>query len=67
MTSLTATERTVRTHPDAPPCLPLVPFTDDTEEMSRIMFAPGLIAPLLIVWLPSNNVGVARAEVRDLE
>jgi hypothetical protein len=31
---LTATERAARTHSDAPPRLPLLPFTDHTE-MSR--------------------------------
>ncbi|KAI0299794.1 hypothetical protein BC826DRAFT_1090413 [Russula brevipes] len=33
---LTATERAARTHPDAPPRLPPLPFTDHAEEMSRI-------------------------------
>lgn len=64
---LTATERAARTHPDAPPRLPPLPFTDHAEEMSRILFAPELIAPPPIVWLPSDNAGVARAEARDLE
>jgi hypothetical protein len=35
--------------------------------MSRILFAPELIAPPPIVWLPSDNSGVARSEARDLE
>ena len=64
---LTATERAARTHPDAPPRLPPLPFTDHAEEMSRILFAPELIAPPPIVWLPSDNSGVARSEARDLE
>lgn len=64
---LTATERAARTHPDAPPRLPPLPFTDHAEEMSRILFAPELIAPPPIVWLPSDKSGVARAEARDLE
>lgn len=64
---LTATERAARTHPDAPPRLPPLPFADHAEEMSRILFAPELIAPPPIVWLPSDNAGVARAEARDLE
>ena len=64
---LTATERAARTHPDAPP-LPLpLPFTDHAEEMSSILFAPELIVPPPIVWLPNDNAGVARAEARDLE
>ena len=64
---LTATERAARTHPDAPPRLPPLPFADHAEEMSRILFAPELIAPPPIVWLPSDRSGVARAEARDLE
>jgi len=64
---LTATERAARTHPDAPPRLPPLPFTDHAEEMSKILFAPELIAPPPIVWLPSDHSGVARAEARDLE
>jgi calcium permeable stress-gated cation channel len=35
--------------------------------MSKILFAPELIAPPPIVWLPSDSSGVARAEARDLE
>jgi hypothetical protein len=42
---LTATERAVRTLPDAPPCLPPIPFADHAEEMSRILLAPELIKP----------------------
>jgi len=64
---LTATERAARTHPDAPPRLPPLSFTDHAEEMSRILFAPELIAPPPIVWLPSDHAGVARSEARDLE
>ncbi|KAI0308375.1 hypothetical protein B0F90DRAFT_1807574 [Multifurca ochricompacta] len=64
---LTATERAARTHPDAPPRLPPLPFTDHAEEMSRILFAPELIAPSPIVWLPNDSAGVARAEAQDLE
>jgi len=64
---LTATERAARTHPGAPPRLPPLPFADHAEEMSRILFAPELIAPPPIVWLPNDNAGVARAEAQDLE
>ncbi|KAI9444620.1 hypothetical protein H4582DRAFT_2108489 [Lactarius indigo] len=64
---LTATERAARTHPDAPPRLPPLPFAGHAEEMSRILFAPELIAPPPIVWLPNDNAGVARAEAQDLE
>jgi hypothetical protein len=64
---LTATERAARTHPDAPPRLPPLSFAGHAEEMSRILFAPELIAPPPIVWLPNDNAGVARAEAQDLE
>ena len=64
---LTATERAARTHPDAPPRLPQLSFAGHAEEMSRILFAPELIAPPPIVWLPNDNSGVARAEAQDLE
>ncbi|KAH9178520.1 hypothetical protein EDB89DRAFT_1926998 [Lactarius sanguifluus] len=64
---LTATERAARTHPDAPPRLPPLPFAGHAEEMSRILFAPELIAPPPIVWLPNDSAGVARAEAQDLE
>lgn len=40
---LTATERAARTHPDAPPHLPPLPFADHAEEMASIMYAPELI------------------------
>ena len=64
---LTATERAARTHPDAPPRLPPLSFAGHAEEMSMILFAPELIAPPPIVWLPNDNSGVARAEAQDLE
>ncbi|KAH8992407.1 hypothetical protein EDB92DRAFT_1857796 [Lactarius akahatsu] len=64
---LTATERAARSHPDAPPRLPPLPFAGHAEEMSRILFAPELIAPPPIVWLPNDSAGVARAEAQDLE
>jgi calcium permeable stress-gated cation channel len=66
---LTVTECAACTHPDAPPCLPPLPFSDQ-EEMLQILFALELIAlfvPLPIVWLPNDNAGVARAEARYLE
>lgn len=64
---LTATERAARTHPDAPPRLPPLSFAGHAEEMSGILFAPELIAPAPIVWLPNDRAGVARAEAQDLE
>lgn len=67
MDDLTATERAARTHPDAPPRLPPLSFAGHAEEMSRILFAPELIAPPPIVWLPTDGAGVARAEAQDLE
>ncbi|KAF4604854.1 hypothetical protein EYR40_003636 [Pleurotus pulmonarius] len=64
---LTATERAARTHPDAPPLLPPLPFTDHAEEMASILYAPELIAPPPIIWLPNDSAGVARSEAVDLQ
>ncbi|KAF8963914.1 hypothetical protein BDZ97DRAFT_1939372 [Flammula alnicola] len=64
---LTATERAARTHPDAPPRLPPLPFTDHAEDMAGIMYAPELIAPPPIIWLPNDSAGVARSEAVDLQ
>ncbi|KAF9535881.1 hypothetical protein CPB83DRAFT_40825 [Crepidotus variabilis] len=64
---LTATERAARTHPDAPPHLPPLPFADHAEEMSGILYAPELIAPPPIIWLPNDSAGVARSEAVDLQ
>ncbi|KAF8910016.1 hypothetical protein CPB84DRAFT_1764373 [Gymnopilus junonius] len=64
---LTATERAARTHPDAPPLLPPLPFTDHAEDMAGIMYAPELIAPPPIIWLPNDLAGVARSEAVDLQ
>jgi hypothetical protein len=64
---LTATERAARTHPDAPPHLPPLAFTDHAEDMAGILYAPELIAPPPIIWLPNDSAGVARSEAYDLE
>lgn len=64
---LTATERAARTHPDAPPHLPPLPFADHAEEMAGILYAPELIAPPPIIWLPNDSAGVARSEAVDLQ
>ncbi|KAF9074954.1 hypothetical protein BDP27DRAFT_1213632 [Rhodocollybia butyracea] len=64
---LTATERAARTNPDAPPRLPPLPFTDHAEEMAGILYAPELIAPPPIIWLPNDSSGVARSEAVDLQ
>ncbi|KAJ3750872.1 hypothetical protein DFH05DRAFT_1468929 [Lentinula detonsa] len=64
---LTATERAARTNPDAPPHLPSLPFTDHAEEMASILYAPELIAPPPIIWLPNDSAGVARSEAVDLQ
>jgi hypothetical protein len=64
---LIATERAARTHPDAPPHLPPLPFADHAEEMSGILYAPELVAPPPIIWLPNDSAGVARSEAIDLE
>ncbi|KAJ7160781.1 hypothetical protein C8R46DRAFT_1223124 [Mycena filopes] len=64
---LTATERAARTHPDAPPHLPPLSFTDHAQEMASILYAPELIAPPPIIWLPNDSAGVARSEALDLQ
>lgn len=64
---LTATERAARTHPDAPPHLPPLPFADHAEEMAGILYPPELIAPPPIIWLPNDSAGVARSEALDLQ
>jgi len=64
---LTATERAARTHPDAPPHLPPLGFADHAEDMAGILYAPELIAPPPIIWLPNDSAGVARSEAYDLE
>jgi hypothetical protein len=64
---LTATERAARTHPDAPPHLPPLPFADHAEEMAGILYAPELVAPPPIIWLPNDSAGVARSEALDLQ
>lgn len=64
---LTATERAARTHPDAPPHLPHLAFTDHADEVSGILYAPELVAPAPTIWLPNDNAGVARGEAHDLE
>nr|GAT60500.1 predicted protein [Mycena chlorophos] len=64
---LTATERAARTHPDAPPHLPPLSFTDHAREMASILYAPELIAPPPIIWLPNDSAGVARSEAIDLQ
>ncbi|KZT30913.1 hypothetical protein NEOLEDRAFT_1053480 [Neolentinus lepideus HHB14362 ss-1] len=64
---LTATERAARTHPDAPPHLPALPFDDHAQEMSGVLYAPELLAPDPIIWLPNDSSGIARSEARDLD
>ncbi|KDQ63154.1 hypothetical protein JAAARDRAFT_147164 [Jaapia argillacea MUCL 33604] len=64
---LTATERAARTHPDAPPHLPPLPFADHAEEMTGILYAPELTAPEPIIWLPNDSSGIARSEAYDLQ
>jgi calcium permeable stress-gated cation channel len=64
---LTATERATRTHPDAPPHLPPLSFTDHADDVVGILYAPELIAPQPIIWLPNDSAGVARSEAVDLQ
>ncbi|KAH8099276.1 hypothetical protein BXZ70DRAFT_289357 [Cristinia sonorae] len=67
LNDLTATERAARTHPDAPPHLPPLPFADHAEEMSGILYAPELLAPAPVIWLPNDVGGIARSEAYDLQ
>ena len=64
---LTATERAARTHPDAPPHLPPLPFADHAEEMAGILYAPELLAPSPMIWLPNDVGGIGRSEAYDLQ
>ncbi|EPQ60336.1 hypothetical protein GLOTRDRAFT_52392 [Gloeophyllum trabeum ATCC 11539] len=64
---LTATERAARTHPDAPPHLPPLSFADHAQEMSGVLYAPELLAPEPIIWLPNDSSGIGRSEARDLD
>ncbi|KAF8640641.1 hypothetical protein AX17_000298 [Amanita inopinata Kibby_2008] len=64
---LTATERAARTHPDAPPHLPPLPFVEHADDMAGILYAPELIAPPPVIWLPNDPAGVARSEAVDLQ
>ncbi|KAI0962461.1 hypothetical protein AcV7_001301 [Taiwanofungus camphoratus] len=64
---LTATERAARTHPDAPPHLPPLPFADHAEEMAGILYAPELLAPPPVIWLTNDAGGIGRSEAYDLE
>ena len=64
---LTATERAARTHPDAPPHLPPLPFADHAEEVAGILYAPELLAPPPMIWLPNDMGGIGRSEASDLE
>ncbi|KAH9937349.1 uncharacterized protein B0H18DRAFT_950236 [Fomitopsis serialis] len=55
-----------RTHPDAPPHLPALPFADHAEEMAGVLYAPELLAPPPVIWLPNDAGGVGRSEAYDL-
>ncbi|KAI0698409.1 hypothetical protein C8T65DRAFT_660659 [Cerioporus squamosus] len=64
---LTATERAARTNPDAPPHLPPLPFADHAEEMAGVLYAPELLAPPPMIWLPNDVGGIGRSEAIDLQ
>ncbi|KAJ6620255.1 hypothetical protein B0H10DRAFT_2163535 [Mycena sp. CBHHK59/15] len=49
------------------PHLPPLAFTDHAQEMASILYAPELIAPPPIIWLPNDSAGVARSEAVDLQ
>ena len=59
--------RAARTHPDAPPHLPPLPFADHAEEMAGILYAPELLAPPPVIWLPNDVGGIGRSEAFDLQ
>ncbi|KAK0198749.1 hypothetical protein F5146DRAFT_918927 [Armillaria mellea] len=67
LNDLTATERAARTHPEAPPRLPPLSFSDHEEDTAGLLYAPELIAPPPIIWLPNDSAGVARSEAVDLQ
>jgi calcium permeable stress-gated cation channel len=64
---LAATERAARAHPDAPPHIPPLSFADHAEDMAGILYAPELIAPPPIIWLPHDAAGIAKSEAVDLQ
>ncbi|EKM61349.1 uncharacterized protein PHACADRAFT_84832 [Phanerochaete carnosa HHB-10118-sp] len=64
---LTATERAARTNPEAPPHLPPLPFADHAEEMAGMLYAPELLAPAPVIWLPNDAGGIGRSEAFDLQ
>jgi len=64
---LTATDRAARTHPEAPPHIPPLSFTDHAEDVAGILYAPELIAPQPIIWLPNDTAGIAMQEAYDLQ
>ncbi|KAI0669781.1 hypothetical protein C8Q78DRAFT_976437 [Trametes maxima] len=64
---LTATERAARTNPDAPPHLPPLSFADHAEEMAGVLYAPELLAPPPMIWLPNDVGGIGRSEAYDLQ
>ncbi|RDX50995.1 hypothetical protein OH76DRAFT_1507025 [Lentinus brumalis] len=64
---LTATERAARTNPDAPPHLPPLSFADHAEEMAGVLYAPELLAPPPMIWLPNDVGGIGRSEATDLQ
>ena len=67
MDDLTATERAARTNPDAPPHLPPLSFADHAEEMAGVLYAPELLAPPPMIWLPNDVGGIGRSEAIDLQ
>ena len=64
---LTQTELAARTHPDAPPRLPALPWTAAAAGEGQMLYAPTLVAPQPAIWLPDDTAGVARGEAFDLE
>lgn len=63
---LIQTDLAARTHPDAAPRLPALPWTAAAGE-GQLLYAPVLLAPPPPIWLPDDTAGVARGEAFDLE
>ena len=43
-----------------------MPFADHAEEMAGILYAPELLAPPPIIWLPNDAGGIGHSEAYDL-
>lgn len=62
-----STDRAARTHPGAVPHLGPLVFTEKPDELEWVCYAPELIAPRPLIWLPNDRSGVANSELQDLK